>query len=418
MERREMRALHIAATTQLEPNNGRWKVPSQSGNGTYTVLVTREGTWACTCPDHEERLLDCKHILAVEITVQREAGKQKVTYSELVKVTYSQNWPAYNAAQKGEKRMFLPLLADLCSSIDQPAQVVGRPRLPLSDMAFAIVYKTYSGFSSRRFDSDLRSAEAAGLIDKAPSFNSMLRYTRSPEVTRVLSHLVEVSSLPLRAVETDFAIDSTGFGTTRMRSWFSQKHGREVTSREWRKLHAMAGTRTHIITAAEVSPSFANDAPFLPELAAATAANFHMREVSADKGYLTKTNADAIERMGAMPFIPFKSNTVEPPEGTAWARMYHLFAYRREDFLEHYHRRSNVETVFAMMKAKFGDALLSKTDEAQTNEVLGKVIAHNICVLIQSFYELGIEPSFALSARTHADGKSESGGRGLTAAGA
>lgn len=100
-----------------------------------------------------------------------------------------------------------------------------------------------------------------------------------------------------------------------------------------------------------------------------------------------------------MPLIPFKSNTVEPPEGTTWARMYHQFAYQREDFLQHYHRRSNVETVFAMVKAKFGDSLLGKTVEAQTSEVLAKFVAHNLCVLIQAFYELGIEATFdAMSA--------------------
>ena len=79
----------------------------------------------------------------------------------------------------------------------------------------------------------------------------------------------------------------------------------------------------------------------------------------------------------------------------------HLLIYGRRhlervliEFLEHYHKRSNVETVFAMMKAKFGDGVLSRTDEGQINEVLCKVIAHNICVLIQGFYELGIEPDF------------------------
>ncbi|MDQ1370269.1 MAG: hypothetical protein QOF20_2622, partial [Acidimicrobiaceae bacterium] len=73
--------------------------------------------------------------------------------------------------------------------------------------------------------------------------------------------------------------------------------------------------------------------------------------ISADKGYSSRSNATAIEKHGAMPLIPFKSNTVEPPEGTAWARMYHQFAYNRDDFLAHYHRRSNVETVFAMVKS-------------------------------------------------------------------
>ena len=33
-------------------------------------------------------------------------------------------------------------------------------------------------------------------------------------------------------------------------------------------------------------------------------------------------------------------------------------------------------------------------EEFQTNEVLGKVIAHNLCVLVQAFHELGIDPTF------------------------
>ena len=47
-----------------------------------------------------------------------------------------------------------------------------------------------------------------------------------------------------------------------------------------------------------------------------------------------------------------------------------------------------------MIKEKFGTRLLSKTEVAQVNEVLCKVRCHNICVVIQSIYELGIEPVF------------------------
>ena len=38
--------------------------------------------------------------------------------------------------------------------------------------------------------------------------------------------------------------------------------------------------------------------------------------------------------------------------------------------MNQYHKRSNVETVFSMIKAKFGERLRSKTTVAQTNEVL------------------------------------------------
>jgi hypothetical protein len=57
-------------------------------------------------------------------------------------------------------------------------------------------------------------------------------------------------------------------------------------------------------------------------------------------------------------------------------------------------KRSNVESTFHMIKAKFGDRLRGKTQTAQINEALCKVLAHNLCCVIQSIYELGIEPTF------------------------
>ena len=62
--------------------------------------------------------------------------------------------------------------------------------------------------------------------------------------------------------------------------------------------------------------------------------------------------------------------------------------------MECYHKRSNVETTFSMIKAKFGDSLRSKTKTAQINEALCKVLAHNLCCLIQSMFELEIKPDF------------------------
>jgi transposase len=396
MDQRQAKALHIAATTKLSSEDGRWTVPSQTGSGTtYSVTVTRDGSWSCSCPDFEERLQPCKHSMAVEITCQRESNHQGMAFTETFKVSYTQNWHAYNEAQTNEKAMFVTMLADLCKLVPSPVQTIGRPRYQLGDMAFASVFKIYEGCSSRRFATDLREAEGKGLIEKAPNFNTLLSYMRLPEMTETLTAMLELSSLPLRAVETQFAVDSSGFGTTNMRTWFSTKHGREVTAREWRKVHAMCGTSTHIVTAAVVTPNAANDAPLLPELLATTAGNFpNVQEVSADKGYSSRSNATAIEKHGAMPLIRSSRTLSSRPKAPPWTRMYHQFAYNRDDFLEHYHRRSNVETVFAMVKAKFGDGLLSKTTEAQTNEVLCKFVAHNLCVLIQAFYELGIESAF------------------------
>jgi transposase len=95
-----------------------------------------------------------------------------------------------------------------------------------------------------------------------------------------------------------------------------------------------------------------------------------------------------------MPFVPFKSNTLEPTEAGTWAKMYHLFMHRREEYMEHYHKRSNIETAYSMIKGKFGSALRSKSDVRQINEALCKVLCHNLCVLVQAMPELGIEPAF------------------------
>jgi hypothetical protein len=47
-----------------------------------------------------------------------------------------------------------------------------------------------------------------------------------------------------------------------------------------------------------------------------------------------------------------------------------------------------------MIKGKFGSALRSKSDTGQINEVLCKVLALNICVLIQAMHALNIHPLF------------------------
>jgi transposase len=58
--------------------------------------------------------------------------------------------------------------------------------------------------------------------------------------------------------------------------------------------------------------------------------------------------------------------------------------------MQRYHRRSNVETTFSMIKGKFGERLRSKSATGQVNEVLCKILCHNVCCLIQSIYELAL----------------------------
>ncbi len=259
-------------------------------------------------------------------------------------------------------------------------------------MVFGCAYKVYSGFSSRRFASDMRGAHADGLVSNTWHFNRVSSYLSTPDLTPILQELVTASSLPLKAVETNFAVDSSGFSTSRFVRWFNKKWGRELDNREWVKAHLMCGVNTHIVTAVEISGWAANDTTFFQPLIERTAQHFQIGEVSADKAYVGRKNLQLVETAGGTPFMPFKSNVNPPSDDSAWARAYYFYMLNRSAFLEHYHKRSNVETVFSMIKGKFGDSVRSKTDVGQVNEVLCKVLCHNICVLNQSFHELGIEP--------------------------
>jgi len=74
--------------------------------------------------------------------------------------------------------------------------------------------------------------------------------------------------------------------------------------------------------------------------------------------------------------------------------MYYYFKLHNEEFLEHYHKRSNAESTVHMIKSKFGDFVRSKTWTAQVNESLCKIICHNICCVIMEMHTLGINPDF------------------------
>ena len=379
-----------------------WKVPSQSGSAPYYVTPDPNEPH-CTCPDHETHGDKCKHIYAVEFALQRLSADTQETPSNdpmptrrAPRKTYPQRWRAYNAAQAHEKEKFQVLLRELCQDIKQPVRSRnGRPRLPIEDVIFCACYKVYSTLSARRFMTDLREAHAKGFICKTPHFNTIYNYVEDKNLTPVLRELIARSSLPLKAIETDFAVDSSGFSTSRFVRWFDVKFGTIRQEHEWVKVHLMCGVRTNIVTAVEIRDRHAADTKSLPYLVDMTAENFALREVSADKAYASVRNYDAINRYGATPFIAFKANATSRRRGSLWEKMFHHFSLRREDFLAHYHKRSNVESTFSMIKAKFRDNVRSKTPVAMINEVLCKLICHNICVLIQEAQELGIDTSFA-----------------------
>ena len=233
----------------------------------------------------------------------------------------------------------------------------------------------------------MRDAQRKGYITAAPSFNSVNRYISDPDLTPIIVDLIEQSAAPLSPVESHIATDSSGFSTCRFDRWFDHKWGKEKSQRRWVKAHIAVGVKSNIVTAVEVTPSTVHDSQVLPGLLDRTAQRFDMAEVSADKAYLSDANLRYIEGLGARPYIPFKSNTTG--QGSPmWRRLYAYFTLHEAAFNARYHLRSNVETVFSMVKGKFGDAVRAKSETGQANEVLLKFLAHNVVVVGQTMHEM------------------------------
>jgi len=410
LDARHQRALALVASKRASIKHmagARWLVPSQSSaSGGYVVDADAN---TCSCPDHEERGVRCKHIWTVAIIRQEismpdgsvvmtettVAAAVTATVTTPPRVTYKQAWPAYNRAQAEEGARVQLLLRALCDGIVEPPQAKGRPRLPLADVVYSATMQVFGGMSGRRSTSDTRALAERGLVRRAPSYNSTFRYLAGAELAPLLKTLVHEAAAPLRAVETTFATDSTGFAMNTYARWFDEKHGGEKRCQRWIKLHAQVGTVTNVIASVEATESNVGDVVMLaPLLASAVERGFTVRELSADKAYLANDVLTAIEAAGAVPYIPLNANSRPTGKSAAWRRLYHMFEARNDEFLAHYHRRSNAESTFSMVKRKFGPSVRAKTPPAQINEVLLKCICHNLSVLVHAIHELGIEPSF------------------------
>jgi transposase len=166
----------------------------------------------------------------------------------------------------------------------------------------------------------------------------------------------------------------------------------ERKTRYWLKAHVICGVKTGIITSVVLTWGKGEN-PYFGPLVRATARNFDINEIYADKAYSADLSLQAAANVGAVPFIPFKKGA-SPKKGGLWEKFYHYYHLKKDEFAEHYHKRSNAEALFSAIKRVVGHYLRSRSHTAMENEALCKLLCLNITCLIHSKYELGITPTF------------------------
>lgn len=326
-----------------------------------------------------------------QIKIAEKPGREYIP--EPYKNKTIRDWSAYHQSQVSEKPYFLAILNSVVDSLSIKTYGGGngRPPMALSDMIKSCIIKVYEGRSSRRSISDIDIAFLLRYVSRKPHFNTLLKYMNSPYLTKFLENLVALTSAPLAPFEKDFAADSSGISSSFKDNWVQVRLDFQ-NHHKFMKLHTICGVRTNVIAGVKVTEGKAADSPQFKELLHQAFKNFKIREVSADAGYLSRENVQAVEDIGAKPFImPRKGVTARAHGSLAWHRMIRMFDNKETLFLKKYHKRSNVEATFSMIKKKVSFFVRSKHDVAQKNEILCIVICHNICCLIQAVFSLGLK---------------------------
>lgn len=305
------------------------------------------------------------------------------------------NWSNYNKSQTKEKILFVRLLKELCGIVREPMHYRGRKPATFRHQIFCMCMKIYERTSSRRVMSELELCNKAQYLRKLPHFNSIINYFNNKELTPLLKELIEISAMPLAQIEKRFAVDSTGF-TLRILSerwnFARMKHGKH---HEYLKAHVMYGTYSNVAVGCEVTDGTSNDSPQFKPLVQEASKHFAMEEVSADLAYSSRDNVKAVFDVGGFPLIPFKKNATGNARGSMlWTKLFKYFKDHPDEFMARYHLRSNAEAGFWMIKARFGQHVKSRNKTGQTNEILCKVLSHNLCVLVQEMFLSNIEIDF------------------------
>ncbi len=323
---------------------------------------------------------------------------------------YTRDWPAYNRAQSHEPEEvkalwggFSDLINDMDARIRGPRKV-GRLALPLGHVVFAVVLKEYHRCPTRPIESYLREAVELGYLRnvpmdpslethgsgcaadsgfvRIPSYNGVGYFERSEWLTPLLLELVTLTARPLRSLESEFAVDGTGWSTRWYDRWLDHRLADESERNQWVKLHLVVGCNTNVVARAAISPGSHHDSPYFRPLVIETAKHFDVEIVVADMGYSSHSNFALGSQLGFDVKIPFKDNTRPPTgDGSEWDRNLQDFNANYEAFMGAYHVRSNVESANGAVKGTRSGKIRTKKFGAQVNESLALLVAYNLKVL-------------------------------------
>ena len=181
------------------------------------------------------------------------------------------------------------------------------------------------------------------------------------------------------------AIDSSGFETSHMSYHYANVWNRQDKRkyRRYLKISIAIDTHSQYILSQKIRLGPRNDNIDFESVMK----NINCKYVVADKGYDSKSNRYFVLRnMRAYPHIPYRKISGRNYERAGVPLIFDEKIY---------HQRSKVETVFSVIKRKYGSWILSKSFETQKKELLFRLVAYNIDrkIILSALVIIGIHQS-------------------------
>lgn len=288
---------------------------------------------------------------------------------------------SYDAARSRHFQFLLDELIKLSNMVPDRTSSFGRPPdFPLSTLFVLLGLKFDSGLGYRTFVSQLAFnpllLEGLGLA-KPPSYSILQQALKriDPQLLHRMVSLLARKKPPPRKV----AVDSTGFSHSSGGDWKLFKF-RMTQKRRFSALHAAVDTNTLMVHAVRVRARPGGDAKEMIGLLRRVPQQ-GLENVYGDKAYISRRNVQYIHDLGAYPGIEPKKRLRARSKGYRGYKEL-IIEYRRDPEewkrVHQYGKRSLVESVFGMMKVRFGGGLRSRGFKEQRRELLFKVILHNI----------------------------------------